>query len=492
MIKYILKRILLFIPTFFIVTILAFYISRNAPGDPVEILSGAASPMGGTTQQSVTQETKNEIRKKYHLDRPVFYFSVGTQADCDTLYKITNKRKRNAFKAISRHYGNWQPVAEFQKNLSRFYHQLKKKTPEEIFASLDSVQQSKTDANELKEKYIRTENLLLTLMETPDVNLVQNRLDTLQMTLKETIHLPINLKAHDYLQFLWKECEANANATANLLPNFNWYGFDNQYHFWLKNLLKGDFGVSYLDQQPIAEKIWQKFFISFKLILFSILIAYLISIPLGIYSAKYFNRWPDRIAAVILFFLFSIPSFFMGMLLLYFFANPDYLVWFPESGYMDPNTYDANAGFFTRLIHEWPYMILPLITYTYSSFAFISRIIRSSMLEQLGQDYIRTARAKGLSENRVLFKHAFRNSLLPVITMFVSIFPAAVGGSVIVETIFTYPGMGYGSYEAIHNYDYPVIVAIFSLAGIMTMFAYLIADILYAIVDPRISFTKKV
>lgn len=137
-------------------------------------------------------------------------------------------------------------------------------------------------------------------------------------------------------------------------------------------------------------------------------------------------------------------------------------------------------------------MILPLVTYTYSSFAFISRIIRSSMLEELGQDYIRTARAKGLSENSVLVKHAFRNSLLPVITMFVSIFPAAVGGSVIVETIFTYPGMGYGSYEAIHNYDYPVIVAIFSLAGIMTMFAYLVADILYALVDPRISFTKKV
>ena len=135
-------------------------------------------------------------------------------------------------------------------------------------------------------------------------------------------------------------------------------------------------------------------------------------------------------------------------------------------------------------------MVLPLITYTYSSFAFISRIMRSSMLENLNQDYIRTARAKGLDENKVLWRHTLRNSLLPVITIFVNIFPMAIGGSVIIETIFTYPGMGLGSYEAIHNYDYPTIVAIFTLSGFLTMVGYLVADILYAIADPRISYRK--
>ncbi len=491
MIKYILKRILLFIPTFFIVTILAFFISRNAPGDPVEILSGSATPQGGTTQQSVSQQTKDSIRVRFKLDRPVFYFSIGTQADCDTLYKITNKRKRNAFKRLSRHFGNWEPVAEFYRALNRFHSQLKRQTPEEIYASFDSVKQKRITADELKSKYIQTENILLMLMETPQAGLVQYRLDTLGQTLKSIYDLPINIKAHDYLQFLFDECGKKSNATATLWPKFSWYGFDNQYHFWLKNLLRGDFGVSYLDQQPISDKIWQKFFISFKLIFFSVLLSYLISIPIGVWSAKKYRQWPDKISGIILFLLYSVPSFFMGMILLYFFANPDFFVWFPESGYMDPATYDPQASFFARLKHEWPFMILPLITYTYSSFAFISRIIRSSMLDQLNQDYIRTAYAKGLSENTVLYKHAFRNSLLPVITLFVNIFPAAVGGSVIVETIFSYPGMGFGSYEAIHNYDYPVIVAIFSLAGIMTMFAYLLADILYALVDPRISFHKK-
>jgi peptide/nickel transport system permease protein len=138
------------------------------------------------------------------------------------------------------------------------------------------------------------------------------------------------------------------------------------------------------------------------------------------------------------------------------------------------------------------HLTLPVLISAFGGLASISRYMKSSMLEVLAQDYIRTAYAKGLSENKVLYKHAFRNSLLPVIPLFVNIFPAAVGGSVIVETIFSYPGMGFGSYEAIHNYDYPVIVAVFSLAGIMTMFAYLLADILYSLVDPRISFHKKI
>lgn len=491
MLKYIVKRILFFIPTFFVVTLLAFYISRNAPGDPVEILSGSGTPQGGTTQQSVSQKTKDEIRERYKLNRPVFYFSVQTQADCDTAYRITNKRRRYAFERLSRYYGNWEPVAIWYKTLNNYYARLKRKTPSEVFESLDSVQQKKNNAEFINDTYIKTENLLLALMESWKEEVILSKLDSMKVILKNSYYLSINIKHQDHLKFLFLDCEKKKNNYSSLLPSFSWNGFDNQYHFWLMNFLKGDFGVSYIDQQPIAEKIWEKFFISFKLIFFSVLFSYLISIPIGVYAASKRGKLFDNLSTLILFILFSIPSFFMGMMLLYFFANPDYFVWFPESGYMDISTYPKEGSFIERFVSEWPYMILPLITYTYSSFAFISRIIRNSMLEELQQDYIRTAYAKGLSENRVLFKHAFRNSLLPVITMFVTIFPAAVGGSVIVETIFTYPGMGYGSYEAILNYDYPVIVALFSLAGVLSMVAYLVADILYALADPRISYKKK-
>ena len=138
-----------------------------------------------------------------------------------------------------------------------------------------------------------------------------------------------------------------------------------------------------------------------------------------------------------------------------------------------------------------PYMILPLICYTYSSFAFISITARVATLNNMNEDYIRTARAKGLTTNRVIFKHAFRNSLIPLITIFAGIFPAAIGGSVIIETIFSIPGMGFETVQAIYNLNYPMIVAIFTISGLLTITGYLFSDILYAVADPRISYTNK-
>jgi len=136
-----------------------------------------------------------------------------------------------------------------------------------------------------------------------------------------------------------------------------------------------------------------------------------------------------------------------------------------------------------------PYLILPIITYTYGSFAFLSRIMRIGMIEVVSQDYIRTARAKGLSEKKVILKHALRNSLLPILTVFASIFPVAIGGSVIIEVIFSIPGMGVEVYNSILNYDYPMIITVFTITGFLTMLGYLIVDILYAVVDPRISYS---
>jgi len=136
-----------------------------------------------------------------------------------------------------------------------------------------------------------------------------------------------------------------------------------------------------------------------------------------------------------------------------------------------------------------PYIILPLICYSYSSFAFLSRTMRVSMLDVVGQDYIRTARAKGLSENKVIWKHGFRNALLPIITVFANVFPAAIGGSVIIESIFSIPGMGSEAIYAIQLNNYPMIIAILTITGFLTLLGYLISDILYALVDPRISYT---
>ena len=255
-----------------------------------------------------------------------------------------------------------------------------------------------------------------------------------------------------------------------------------------KGLLRGDFGISYIDSQPISTKIWQKIGISFSLSLISILLAYLISIPIGIYSAHKKDSTVDKGFSLVLFILYSMPSFFVGTLLLLQFANPDNLAWFPVSGIQDPTLFDPEWSFWTKIKHRMPYLILPIITYTYGSFAFLSRIMRVGMIDVVSQDYIRTARAKGLGEKKVILKHALRNSLLPIITVFAAIFPMAIGGSIIIEVIFSIPGMGVEVYNSILNYDYPMIITVFTISGFLTMLGYLVADILYAVVDPRISY----
>lgn len=137
------------------------------------------------------------------------------------------------------------------------------------------------------------------------------------------------------------------------------------------------------------------------------------------------------------------------------------------------------------------HLVLPMIVYTYGSFAFISRQMRSAMLETIRQDYIRTARAKGLPERRVIFIHAMRNSLIPIITLLAGILPGLIGGSVIVETIFSIPGMGELSYRALIARDYPMIMAVFTLSAVLTLVGILLADVLYSLVDPRIAYDKQ-
>ena len=217
---------------------------------------------------------------------------------------------------------------------------------------------------------------------------------------------------------------------------------------------------------------------------------YLISIPIGVFSAVKRDTLADRIVTTTLFILYSLPTFWVATMLIFFFGGGDYWDIFPASGVQD--TMHSPDWPLWKRIADWAYhLILPVFCYTYGSFAFLSRQMRVGMLEVLNQDFIRTARAKGLSERKVIWKHAFRNSLIPIITLFAAIFPAMVGGSVILETIFSIPGMGFLSYNAIIARDYPVIVAVFTLAGVLTLVGILVADILYAVVDPRISYTKK-
>jgi peptide/nickel transport system permease protein len=262
-----------------------------------------------------------------------------------------------------------------------------------------------------------------------------------------------------------------------------------QYLIWLGNMAPLDFGNSFVDNRPVLDKIVERLPISMTLSICAIIISYLIAIPIGIYSAaRQYTFW-DRTSTFILFVLYSLPTFWIATMAIVFLANVEYLKIFPTSGLYTLGS--ENWGFFERSWDRIWHLILPITCYTYGSFAYLSRQMRGSMLEVIRQDYIRTARAKGLKEKTVVLKHALRNSLIPIITLFAGIFPNLVGGSVIIESIFSIPGIGQLAFQALLARDYPLIMAELVFAAILTMIGLLVMDILYAMVDPRIAFSKK-
>lgn len=270
------------------------------------------------------------------------------------------------------------------------------------------------------------------------------------------------------------------------IPSFRWNGLESQYHYWIQDLFSG-MGVSYVDKQIVFEKIKEALSWTIILSILSLFLSYLIAIPIGVYLAVNATKWSSDFIQVLLYILYSIPSFWLITVLFTFFANPDYFVWFDPLGFNDL-AYTEDFGeqwkIFTK--HMW----VPLTCMTYASLAFLVKHIRSSMLEVLDEEFIRSANAKGLQKHVVIWKHAFKNALFPLITIAAQIFPYLMGGALIVEILFSIPGIGKLSLDAIMSRDYPVVLGVTMLTAILTLIGYLLADVFYSIFDPRIRFNK--
>ena len=268
------------------------------------------------------------------------------------------------------------------------------------------------------------------------------------------------------------------------------YGLDKpipvQYAIWLKRVVKLDFGDSIKHHRPVIELIGERLPITLTLNIISIAIIYIISIPLGIFTAVRQGRFSDKVSSVILFMLWSLPTMWAGQMLIGYFCGPTFKNWFPPAG-LSSNYADA-LPFFPWLGDRLWHLALPVACLSYSGFAYLTKQVRAGMLDNLRADYIRTARAKGLDNWTVTFKHAFRNSVIPVITIMATLLPAMIGGSVIIEYIFSISGMGRLAFEAITTRDYNVVMAVATIAGVLDIVGLLLADIAYAIADPRISF----
>jgi len=270
------------------------------------------------------------------------------------------------------------------------------------------------------------------------------------------------------------------------------YGLDKplhmQYGIWIKRLVTLDLGDSFKDQRPVWDKLKKALPITILLKVISIGLIYLFAVPLGILSAIKRRTFLDNVLTLALFVLYSLPSFWVAQILITYFAGGDYWDVFPAYGLHSEGIEAYGSGiWFTDF--TW-HLVLPVFCLTYGGLAYLSRMERVGMLEVIRQDYIRTARAKGLSERTVILKHAFRNSLIPILTLMAGLLPALLGGSVIIEKIFNIRGMGWLTFEAILNRDYPVIMGVFTISALLTLLGLLMSDLMYAFVDPRISFEE--
>ncbi|ROQ90796.1 ABC transporter permease [Desulfosoma caldarium] len=266
------------------------------------------------------------------------------------------------------------------------------------------------------------------------------------------------------------------------------YGLDKplpvQYLLWVKRVFTLDFGTSFKDHRRVMDKIAERLPVTIQINLISIFLVYLIAIPFGVYSATHPDTLPDKVLTLFFFFLYSLPNFWVAMLLIMLFGGGDFWDIFPIYGISSIGA--ENWPLWRQILDRLEHLVLPVACLTYGGFAYLSRLTRAELLEVIREDYVRTARAKGLSERVVVMKHAFRNALLPIITLLAFLLPAMFGGSVIIESIFSIPGMGQLGFEAVLSRDYPVIMAITTISALLTLIGLLLSDILYAVLDPRI------
>jgi peptide/nickel transport system permease protein len=261
-----------------------------------------------------------------------------------------------------------------------------------------------------------------------------------------------------------------------------------QYYLWLKKFVKLDFGESFSqDRKKVTVKIAERLPVTLWLNFASLILIFVIGLPLGVFSAYFKDSIFDKAVTVFVFIGFAVPTFWLALLCMYYFGVK--LGVLPISGLTSYNF--SEMSFYEKVIDIVKHAALPVLLSVFGSLAGLSRFARNSMLDVLNEDYILAARARGIGENKIIFKHALKNALLPVVTIIGLSIPGLIGGSVIFESIFSIPGMGQLFYQSVMMRDYPVIMGILVIGAVLTLLGNLLSDIMYAVVDPRIRYTKR-
>lgn len=475
---YILRRLLLMIPTFFGIALVIFVVLNLAPGRPGVQSSDVATDAKG----EATQESYKIFREQFNLDKPTLL---------NTRFALTTAEVQERLRVVA----TLAPASVADRIAAQ--EQLEDWGNYSVPALIDVLNSASEPALRDTAAYflrLSAPRRLINPHNPSDEERVANtKIDQENAALRD-------------LRYAFDAPEAEKQR---VVDSWNtWFqGVGARYQFtfsdkvkilfvdtrfasYLSNLFRLDFGVSLVTREPVIETLISKLPYSLTLSVGSLILAYLIAIPIGIFSAVRKDSAADRATTTVLFMLYSLPSFFVATLLIIFLSQGStipWLRWFPTGGWQSPDA--DQMPWLDRMLDIGWHIVLPLLCMTYASLAALSRYMRSGLLEVIQSDYVRTARAKGLSEVSVIGKHALRNGLLPILTLLAGLLPAVLGGSVIIEYIFGIPGMGQWMVDSIYQRDYNVIMAIQLLTTALVLVGMLITDLSYALVDPRIRYT---
>ncbi|CAN5514341.1 hypothetical protein BH11BAC2_BH11BAC2_20140 [soil metagenome] len=473
MVSHLFRRFLSFVIALAGIAICGFLLTRISPREAVRQQLGA-NISSSQIKEDFYIKRYEQLYRKLRYDRQVFYWSWSGLAVPDSFYRLPDKYKSEQLIELS-------AISGCPEKSIVFY---------QLLAQLQLVALTDPDpkVNDLAAFLPRASSVeqLRILLNNPAWKNSASAFRVAEVN-KELLDLLSHSKP-------WK----------NWIPEIH-FTFDNQFHYWLfgdgnwltgegalysRGALRGDLGKSYRTQSFVKDEIKNPFLLTLKISLWSILICFLISIPIAISLIRYKHTQLVKIIQPSMIFIYAIPLFWMGTLLLMTFANPDFLKWFPASGIAPQGGFPADSSWWNRFLISLPYFVLPVICYIYGAIIFLSRILQASLLQELEMDYIQTARAKGLHENKVLYKHALRNSILPLLTITIGALPVMVSGSLLIENIFSLPGMGTGLVHSVQLEDHPMMIGYFILTGAITILAFMMSDFIFTFIDPRIRIQK--
>ena len=437
MFKYILKRLGLAIIVLLGVSVIIYFLVRLMPTDYLENKFSAQLQQG-----TITHEQLDEFKKRYGIYMPEAYLSFGIEG-------YENPFEKDA--KIKNH-------TDAENGLI---------TPNEFYAG--KYENSK-------------ENVILEISKEGTWRLYESGADSSASLRSGTytselgkITLVSNGIDKEFIDVNYRDANVWNKFTAVL----------GGYFAWLGNMLRGDLGDSFLYQQPVGTVIADHMWISFAISLVALVFQFAIAIPLGIVSATRQYSVVDYAVTIITMIGISLPSFFFAALLIKVFSS--WLGWFPASGLVSASASSAGIAYLLDVLHH---LALPMLVLIVLSIGGLMRYTRTNMLEVLNSDYIRTARAKGLSEKKVIYVHAFRNTMIPLMTLLAGILPSLFGGAMITEEVFAIDGIGRLAYKALQQGDVPFIMGYNMFLAVLTVIGTLLSDLMYAVVDPRVKLSK--